>query len=105
MATCSIASLRLDRWEPFQALDGPKKFEPFPVTIDRSLLLSVKLGYGICCQSESGLFLTVTVIADFIESKFVLFIGDYLLAGVPNGNDALDGQVLRKSQELGDILR
>ena len=53
----------------------------------------------------SGLLLTVTVIADLIETEFVLFIGNHLLAGVPDGDDALDGQALRKILELGDILR
>jgi hypothetical protein len=54
---------------------------------------------------ESGIFLTVTVIADLVKKEFVLFIGDHLLAGIPDGDDALDGQVLRETQELGDILR
>ena len=36
-------------------------------------------------------FSTVAVIADLIETEFVLFIGDYLLARVPDGDDAQDG--------------
>ena len=44
-----------------------------------------------CHQSGSGLFLTVTVIADLIETEFVLFIRDHLLAGVPDSDDTMDG--------------
>lgn len=53
---------------------------------------------------ESGLVLTVTVIADLVKKEFVLFIGHHRLAGVPDGDDALDGQALRETQEFGDIL-
>jgi hypothetical protein len=49
-------------------------------------------------------FLTVTVIADLIETEFVLFIGNHLLVGVPDSDDAFDAQVLRKTQKAGNIL-
>jgi hypothetical protein len=54
---------------------------------------------------ESDLFLAVTVVADLIETEFVLFIGGQLLAGVADGDDTLNGQVRRKAKKFGDILR
>ena len=56
-------------------------------------------------RSGSGLFLAVTVVADLVEAEFVLFVGNDLFAGVPDGDDALDGQILRKTEEPGDKLR
>ena len=53
----------------------------------------------------SGLLLAVMVVADLIETEFVSFIRDHLLAGVPEGDDALDGQLLRETQKPADILR
>ena len=49
-------------------------------------------------------FLTVTIKADLIETEFALLIRNHRFARVPKSDDALDGQVLGKTQELGDIL-
>ena len=51
-----------------------------------------------------GSFLTVTIIADLIETEFVLLIREHRFVGIPESDDALNGQVLGKTQELGDIL-
>ena len=55
-------------------------------------------------QSSSRLLLAVTIVADLVIKEFVLFVGNHLFAGVADGDNALDGQGLRETQKLGDIL-
>ena len=50
----------------------------------------IQVNFTLTPIAQSGFFLTITVIADFIEAEFVLLIRDYRLAGVSDADDALD---------------